>query len=211
MAEYTGRYIFVLKFYQMGKSEQTRAFIIEKTAPLFNSKGYAGTSISDITDATSLTKGSVYGNFANKDEVALAAFDYNVEKVNLILTEEISRRGSAKEKLLVFGEVYADCERYPFPIGGCPVLNTAIEADDTHPELRKKAALAITNWKKKIVGIIEKGVEAKEFARDIDAGQTALTIIALIEGCIMIARVTGKSNYISMIMKSLRQYIEQLK
>ena len=44
----------------MGKSEQTKAFIIEKTAPLFNSKGYAGTSISDITGATNLTRGSVY-------------------------------------------------------------------------------------------------------------------------------------------------------
>jgi len=69
----------------MGKSEQTKAFIIEKTAPLFNIKGYAGTSLSDITDATKLTKGSVYGNFTNKDEVALAVFDYNLNKVTSML------------------------------------------------------------------------------------------------------------------------------
>ena len=57
----------------MKKSEQTKAYIIEKAAPIFNKKGYAGTSLRDMTGATRLTKGSIYGNFANKDEAALAA------------------------------------------------------------------------------------------------------------------------------------------
>jgi AcrR family transcriptional regulator len=195
----------------MKKSEQTRAFIIEKTAPLFNSKGYAATSLSDITDATKLTKGSVYGNFANKDEVALAVFDYNLGKVNTILNREISKHSSAKEKLLAYGEVYANYDIYAFPDGGCPILNTAVESDDTHPDLKNKVAFAINNWKKNIVRIIEKGIETKEFGRSIDAEQTALTIIALIEGGIMISRVTGKSGYRSMIMQSLKKYVHDLK
>ena len=57
------------------KSSRTKQFIIEKTAPVFNAKGYAGTSINDLMIATGLTKGNIYGNFENKDEVALAAFD----------------------------------------------------------------------------------------------------------------------------------------
>lgn len=195
----------------MSKSEQTRAFIIEKTAPLFNTKGYAGTSLSDMTEATKLTKGSVYGNFANKDEVALAVFDYNLNRVNAIISREVARRSSAREKLLVYGEVYANAESYAFPVGGCPILNTAIESDDTHPELRKKVAAAITNWKKNIVRIIENGIAAKELAKGTDTEQTALTIISLIEGGIMISRVTGKMAYRTMIMKSLQAYIEQLK
>jgi TetR/AcrR family transcriptional repressor of nem operon len=195
----------------MGKSDQTKAFIIEKIAPLFNSKGYAGTSLTDITEATNLTKGSVYGNFANKDEVALAVFDYNCDKVNDILFRETSKYSSAREKLLVFVDVYGNPQNYNFPIGGCPILNTATEADDTHPGLKKKVALAINNWKKNIVRIIEKGIAEKEFTKSIDAEQTALTIIALIEGCVMIGRATGKPVYTSHIMQSLREYIGQLK
>ncbi len=122
----------------MVKSEQTRAFIIERTAPLFNTKAYAGTSLSDISNATKLTKGSVYGNFANKDEVALEAFDYNLSKVITILRTEIARHSSAADKLLAYGEVYSNYDTSPFPYGGCPILNTAIEADDTHPELKEK-------------------------------------------------------------------------
>jgi TetR/AcrR family transcriptional regulator, transcriptional repressor for nem operon len=195
----------------MGKSEQTKAYIIEKTAPLFNRKGYAGTSLSDITEATKLTKGSIYGNFADKDEVALAAFDHNMNRVNSIVSNAIAGRSSAKEKLLAYADIYSNYENYAFPAGGCPLLNTATESDDTHPELRKKVAAAINNWKKSIIQIIQKGIENKEFAKGISPEQTALTIIALIEGSIMIGKVTGKPAYQSMIMKSLRTYIEQLK
>jgi len=195
----------------MTKSEQTRAFIIEKTAPIFNAKGYAGTSLSDMTDATRLTKGSIYGNFVNKDEVALAAFDYNLSRVNSILSQEMARYKTAKEKLLVYGKVYTDFTDYPFPPGGCPVLNTAIESDDTHPELKKKVTEAIQSWKKNLTEILEKGKEKKEIRKDTNSEQTALTILALIEGGIMISKVTGKPAYRKAIMNSLNKYIEQIR
>ena len=195
----------------MTKSEQTKAFIIEKTAPIFNSKGYAGTSLTDITEATKLTKGSIYGNFANKDEVALAAFDYNLKKVNSIILQEMAKYSSAKEKLLVYGKVYADFEDYPFPAGGCPILNTATESDDTHHELRIKVMAAINGWKNKIMTILEEGIKNKEFKKNIKTEQIALTIIALIEGGIMISRTTKKAGYRTAIRQSLEQFIGQVR
>jgi len=57
----------------ISKSDRTKKFIVEQTAAIFNEKGYAGTTITDLTNATKLTKGSIYGNFTNKDDVALAA------------------------------------------------------------------------------------------------------------------------------------------
>ena len=57
------------------KAQRTAQFIIEKAAPLFNTRGYAGTSMNDITRATGLTKGAIYGNFDNKEEIAIAAFN----------------------------------------------------------------------------------------------------------------------------------------
>jgi TetR/AcrR family transcriptional repressor of nem operon len=194
----------------MSKSEKTKAFIIEKTAPLFNSKGYAGTSLSDMTEATKLTKGSIYGNFANKDEVALAVFDYNINKVEAIISREMAGRKTAKEKLALYGEIYTHSENFGFPIGGCPILNTATECDDTHPELKKRVTAAINNWKKGIEQIIKKGIEEKEFSKKLDPEQTALTIISLIEGGIMISRVTGKPAYKNMIMDSVKKYIESI-
>ena len=195
----------------MSKSDDTRTFIIERTAELFNRKGFAGTSLSDITDATQLTKGSIYGNFANKDEVALAAFDHNLKQVNAVLDQELSKHTTAKGKLLAYGNIYANFTDYPFPGGGCPVLNTATEADDTHPALKKKARAALNGWKKKIESVVAMGIENGEFRKGTDPEQVALTIIALIEGTMLIAETLGKQAYRKTIMQSLDQFIRQLK
>jgi len=194
----------------MSKAEKTKAFIIEKTAPIFNKKGYAGTSINDMTDATGLTRGSIYGNFANKDEVALAAFDYNLQKINTIFKAEIEKKNTAKDKLLVFVHVYINFLSHPFPSGGCPILNTATEADDTHPELKKKVLFGILRWKDTIIELIEKGIADKEFAENVNPEQIALTIIATIEGGLMITQTTGKLNYLKLIMKSVEKIINDL-
>ena len=193
-----------------GKAEKTKQFIVEKTAPIFNMKGYAGTSLNDMIHATGLTKGSIYGNFVNKDDVALAAFDFNLKKVNSVIREEMSTRTTFREKLLVYTKVYENFLEFPFPEGGCPVLNTAIEADDTHPLLKQKASDAIVHWKDSLTKLIQKGIESKEFKQDVNPEQIALTIIATIEGAIMITKLTGKLNYRRAIMQSVEKLINDL-
>ncbi|RFM28459.1 TetR/AcrR family transcriptional regulator [Deminuibacter soli] len=195
----------------MGKADQTRQLIIEKTAPVFNVKGYAGTSLSDITEATGLTKGSIYGNFENKDEVAIEAFAYNLQKVNAIFTAATGKHASCSAQLIAFAEVYENFLHQPFPHGGCPVLNAAIEADDTHPQLKQCAAAALNGWKKMIAAIVKKGITDKEFKASAIPDETAITLIALLEGGIMIAKLTGKRSYRQTISKAIRQLVQDLK
>jgi TetR/AcrR family transcriptional regulator, transcriptional repressor for nem operon len=194
----------------MNKAERTRQYIIEKTAPIFNTKGYAGTSLSDMTEATGLTKGSIYGNFADKDEVALAAFDYNLQQVRALTRADMASQGTMRDKILAYVNVYGNFQKNPFPRGGCPIMNTTVEADDTHPQLKSKACDAILGWKDNLVGLIQKGIENKEFKADVQAEQTALTIIAMIEGAILISRATGKTNYSKLILESVERLIKEL-
>jgi len=192
------------------KAERTRQFIVEKTAPIFNMKGYAGTSLNDMMDATGLTKGSIYGNFVNKDDVALAAFDFNLKQVDNVIRQEMANRITYREKLMVYTKVYENFLEFPFPKGGCPVLNTAVDADDTHPALKQKASEAVNNWKNTLSRLIQKGIGNNEFKPDIDPEQIALTIIAMIEGAIMITKLTGKLNYRRAIMASVDKLIDDL-
>jgi AcrR family transcriptional regulator len=194
----------------MSKAEQTKAFIIEKIAPVFNKKGYAGTSLTDITEATGLTKGSIYGNFENKDEVAVAAFDFNLKKVNTIFKTETAKESSAKSKLKAYIRVYENFAKYSFPEGGCPILNTSTEADDTHPALKQRACDAVTSWKKSISDIVKAGINNKEFNKNTDPDQAAITIIAMLEGAVMISGVTGKPQYKNAVMRSLEKVIDSL-
>jgi TetR/AcrR family transcriptional regulator, transcriptional repressor for nem operon len=207
----TERYNFVpVKDRGMSKAERTRQLIIEKTASLFNTKGFAGTSLSDMTEATGLTKGSIYGNFANKDEVALAVFDHNLQRLRSIIREEMAKQSTARGQLLAYVRIYDNFLKYPFPVGGCPIMNTTVEADDTHPALKSKVNDAILTWKDQIIGLLKKGLTNKEFRPGFNQEQTALTIIAMIEGAILITKATGRLNYRTSVMDAVEKLIKEL-
>lgn len=193
------------------KAERTRQYIVEKTAPVFNARGYAGTSINDLTEATGLSKGSIYGNFENKDEVALAAFDYNFDQIVHYLKSEMSVRETILEKLLVYPDTYRNFLELPFLQAGCPVLNTSTEADDTHPLLREKAANALDFWKKSVERLIQKGIELGEIKPDTKAAAFAIVLMSLVEGAVMQAKVTGQTAPLHISMDYLTKIILDLK
>jgi AcrR family transcriptional regulator len=81
------------------KAENTKEFILEKVSPIFNQKGYVGTSLADITNATQLTKGAIYGNFENKEDLALQAFKHNIRKIIHPLNHNIANKTKCTDKL----------------------------------------------------------------------------------------------------------------
>ncbi|MBS1619808.1 MAG: TetR/AcrR family transcriptional regulator [Bacteroidetes bacterium] len=191
----------------LSKAERTRQYIIERTAPIFNEKGYAGTSMNDLTAATGLTKGSIYGNFENKDEVALAVFDYNFGRVTAYLRERILAEESAIDRLLVYPRVYSDFLKIPFLKAGCPLLNTSVEADDTHPALREKAAQALTFWRKALENQVKRGIERKEIRKDVNPTEVAVILMSLIEGAVMQAKVYVRATELRISMRYLEHFI----
>jgi AcrR family transcriptional regulator len=196
---------------EISKAERTRQFIVERTASVFNEKGYAGTSLSDLEYATGLTKGSIYGNFENKDEVALAAFDYNFNMVTSYIKDKILATEHSIERLLVYPKVYRDFLKIPFLKPGCPILNTSTEADDTHPKLKERAAKALSFWKASIENQIKRGIQRGEIKEDTNPTEFAVILMSLIEGAIMQAKVTGKSTELKIAMNFLEKIIYELK
>jgi len=195
----------------MSKAARTREYIIQKTAHIFNCKGYAGTSIHDLTEATGLTKGSIYGNFDNKDEVALAAFDYNFQQVVFYMKSRIDLRESVIGKLLVYPETYRNFTELGVLQSGCPVMNTSVESDDTHPLLRQKAADAYAFWKESLERHLKNGIESGEIRPDVDVNEFIAVLISLIQGGIIHAKTTGKTTSLNLAMDYLEKIIHDLK
>ncbi|BCS86681.1 transcriptional regulator [Prevotella herbatica] len=194
----------------MSKADKTKEYIIERTASIFNTKGYAGTSLNDMTEVTGLTKGSIYGNFKNKDDVAVEAFKYNFGVMSSLFSSEMAKKKTCREKLLVYPYLLGNFSETRFPEGGCPVLNTAVESDDTHPLLRQQTILAFTKWKNGIINLLKDGIAANEFHPDIHLEQVSLTMLAMLEGGIMIRKLTNNQKYIDNIISSLQDYINSL-
>jgi TetR/AcrR family transcriptional repressor of nem operon len=192
----------------MTKAERTRHFIIEKAAPLINRKGMAGTSINDIMDATQLTKGSVYGNFENKEEICYEAFDYLLKRVGSALGVAMSAKKTYKEKLFAFMDYYPGTlvqDGYY----GCPMMNFGVEADDTNPVMKQKVGKAINSTEELVAKLVRSGIEAGEFRKDVDAESFAVKAFAMIEGGMWIARIQNNNKQILMIISMLKKEIEQ--
>lgn len=195
----------------MKKSERTRQYIIERTAPVFNKKGYAGTSMSDLTEATGLTKGAIYGNFENKDEVALAAFTYNVEQITLTISQMMESRTTPWEKLMVFPEFYRSAFKKEFLTVGCPIANTAPEADDTHPELRHLVNKTIIQWDKSVQKLVQRGIETGQIKAGTNPSAIASLMICLIEGGLLITKTTGNIKYFNTSLDQVEQLLHEIK
>jgi TetR/AcrR family transcriptional repressor of nem operon len=194
----------------VSKGEETRTIIIEKAAPIFNKRGYSGTSLSDIMEATGLQKGGIYNHFANKDAIALEAFDYAYGIARERYRTALREAGRDPVKQL-FGmlEVFARNVEDPPIAGGCPVLNTAIDSDDTHPELRLHARNAITEWRMTIQKIIGRGQDRGVFREEVHGDTVATTIIALLEGAVMMSRLYRDRVFMDRAVAHVRQYLEK--
>ena len=194
----------------MRNPEQTRRLIVEKAMLLFNLKGYRSTSLSDITKMTGITKGAIYGSFENKDAVAVASFESAVEIILSDLRKRIRSAKTAPDKLRAIAGYYSDyAENSPIE-GGCPIINTAIEADDNYPMLRIKVVRVMGIIKDSIKKIINRGIREKQIKTDIQVDEFALTFYAAIEGAILISRVEGDTETYSLVRRNLEKQITEI-
>lgn len=191
----------------MTKAERTRHFIVEKAAPIINRKGMAATSINDIVEATSLTKGSVYGNFESKDEICLEAFDYLVKRLSADVSMALSRVANNKDKLYALFDYYLSNVLQENNYG-CPLMNFGTEADDTNPIVKQKVSKAILHTQNTIAKIIRAGIEAGEFKPLLDADTFSIKAFAMIEGGMWIARIQGNPKQLQVIIDLLKQEIK---
>ena len=193
----------------MTKSEKTRRLIIEQSAAIFNKKGVAGTSITDLMEATKLAKGGIYGNFNSKDEICVEVFDYLTGIVSRGLDRATAGKTTAREKLFAILDYYND-NLAPNEMGGCPLLNFGTEADDTNPDLKQRVAKMIRKSQQRMARAIEEGKASGEFDKGTDASIFAVKMFTMIEGGIFAARVTNNKATMKTIVDILKKEIEGL-
>lgn len=189
------------------KADRTRQFIIEQAAPIFNRKGFAGTSMSDILEATGLAKGGLYGNFASKEEIAREAFKYMFEKAYNEIVKAVKKEHSPIEKLIAVCEYHRDYTKKGPVEGGCPILNFSIDVDDTMPRLKKDVKQAVELMLSDLYRIIEKGKRIGEIKTEVNSERYALVIYGMIEGGIFLAKALDDSRKLNQSLEYLKEMI----
>ncbi len=192
----------------MSKGEETKQRILQQAAALFNTQGYAGASISDIMRVTGLKKGGIYNHFQTKDELALKAFDYAIDLIKQRYRDSLKNKRDAVERLQAIISVLRANVDNPAIEGGCPLLNTAVESDDSHPMLRQRAQIVMDSWRDMVCRIIQKGIARGEIRPEVKADEVATVMISLLEGAVMMSKLYDDSIHLERAIKHLNHYIK---
>jgi TetR/AcrR family transcriptional repressor of nem operon len=190
----------------MTKGEQTRKKIVAAAAPIFNQRGYEGSSLNSLMEATGLKKGGIYRHFSSKEELAAEAFDYSWEAAWSARLLHLDEKASGVEKLK---QLIANFVDYRSPVaGGCPILNTAIDADDGNLVLRRRAAKALRSWLNRLQSIVKQAALRGETRPGVDPKAVATLIIASLEGALMMSRLERNNDPLRRMQQHLNQYLE---
>ncbi len=178
------------------KAERTTAFIIEKVAPVFNKQGYIGTSLSDLTEVTGLTKGAIYGNFENKESLALASFEHLSNTLLDAIDQRLEEEGHTLDILYRLTDFYRHYDEFTAPLGGCPVLNVGVDAQYNNRHLLGAARETMRTIEGKIALVLENGVKKGEIRLPVPPLQFAKQMFTMIQGAIAMATISGDRKYL---------------
>jgi TetR/AcrR family transcriptional repressor of nem operon len=192
----------------MTKGQETKHEIVRKAAPLFNQKGYSGTSLSDLMDATGLQKGGIYRHFSGKEELATAAFDYSWQRAVSGRLDGVEDLPDSVDQLKKMIDNFVEIRSGLVP-GGCPLMNTAVEADDGNAKLRARARKALQAWTGRLSKITADGIGKRQIKSHLDPKRLSQWIIGSLEGALLISRLQNDNGPLHDARQHLHEYLER--
>jgi TetR/AcrR family transcriptional regulator, lmrAB and yxaGH operons repressor len=170
----------------MARPDRSRAALIDTAATLFRRQGYAATGLSQILDVARAKPGSLYHHFPQgKQQLAAAVVESAGSGIERLLRRFLASDTPVPDivdrwiDLLVAG--LAGDHR-----DGCPIEPIATESVHASGQVRDASARAFAGWR----AAIADRLRAEEWPSD-QADATALAVIALIEGALILSRISG--------------------
>jgi TetR/AcrR family transcriptional repressor of nem operon len=191
------------------RSAATRSAIVDAASALVNRRGFAGASISEVLAATGLEKGGLYNHFASKEDLAVAGFERSIERLQTFFAKEMDGVASGLPFLRAFVAAFGNHARRPVIAGGCPIANTAVDADDGNPMLRERVVAAVDRIRDRLARHAAKALATGQL-RAGDANEIADFIFASVEGAAVLARVVRSHALVDGCVASLQRYLDML-
>lgn len=188
------------------QGEQTRQRIIEAAAQLFVRRGFYGTSIADLAQATGLTKGALYHHFENKDALFFAVIEMVRDTWNDAVARDVLQVKNALDRLAILFDSHARLISENEIL--CLVLSgLEMEMEGVNSAFMTALQEIYDELTQFIARIIEKGQALGQVRPDVDARLMAFNIVGMLKGsgCSrLLKRMSG--DYLAM-MAVLKQMV----
>lgn len=151
----------------------------------------------------------MYGNFRNKEDLAIEAFKFNVRNLVSRLNSSINAASRSVDKLYALTSYYRGYYDYSSAIGGCPVLNVGTDAKNMNPSLFRLAQTTSRKLEAGIEQILLDGIDTGELKKSIDTKKTARNIYSMIEGSVFMATTHNNRIYMNNMMDHIDEMIKE--
>lgn len=142
---------------------------LDRARSVFWNKGYAATSLDDLTEATGLARPSLYGAFGDKRALYLATLERSRTESVGRLVEALSRDAPLAEVLdFVFATAAATYVEGEAGQRGCFLIGTAVTEAVDGADARQILARALGEMDAAFLEHFRRAAEAGEFAKHAD-------------------------------------------
>ena len=187
----------------MNKGQATRARLIDEAYRLAIRQGFNRTSVNQIMEAAKVKKGAFYYHFPDKDSLVLAVLERDGTAFLAMLEDCLISDTPLQSLERFFSRALRHHAERGF-VGGCLWGNTALEMSDSHPVFARFVAGVFTAWQARIETVIRAGQECGEVRRDLSAEALARSVIAAVEGGIMLSRLTKQEAPMKECLAAMR-------
>ncbi|MBI4557450.1 MAG: TetR/AcrR family transcriptional regulator [Candidatus Hydrogenedentes bacterium] len=173
---------------------------------LVHQRGFRATSVNDVLAEAGVTKGALYHYFPGKDDLEMAVLE-RAGAAFLKCLDEVLAGPSPRECLEHFFASALKHHRKERFVGGCLFGNTALEMSDTNRRHAVYVEGIFDQWTNKIEAVTRAGQSAGQIRNDIGARDLAQTVVATIEGGIMLSRLGKNERPLRTCLESLRTFL----
>jgi len=182
--------------------QDVRNHILMKATAVFAEKGFTKTSMNDIIRASGLSKGGVYWHFKSKSDLMKAIFIMYFSGQEAIMAAALNSPGTPTEKLLQFvrlagSDLEAAISLFPAPM---EFYALASREDVLQKQLRVFYKAYLDN----ISQLVQQGIDSGEW-KEVSARETAVTIISLMEGVLLLWSIYPEDIDVGSQMKTAVQ------
>ncbi len=161
---------------------------LQKAMDLFWERGYEGSSIEDLVQATGLGRGSLYDTFGDKHSLYLAALDRYCVTNRKAMTDLRQQPGTLQDVLGTFFQGYIDLLLGDPARRGCFLVNASIELAPSDPEVFKVVQSAYTFMEEVFYQLLIKAQVARDLAWTCDPHQFSHFLLGTLISIRVLAR-----------------------
>ncbi len=184
--------------------------VLDKAMEVFWQKGYEGTSVQDLTTATRLGRGSLYGAFGDKEQLFIKVLDRYAERFQAEIVEQLNNPDPYQALEGMFEVMIKRMSNPSYP-RGCLNTNTSVGMSGKSEMIERKIAERLGGLESAIYEVLRKAQTETKLSSERDIRALARFLVAVSQGMAVLNKTFADPSVIRDVAKVALSFWSQQK